>query len=71
MFNSTGQLIMVQQLYSPNETVSLKRLQKRGFILHIQQEGKKEFTGKSFFNKKILPEKPGDSYQSRISSVIF
>jgi hypothetical protein len=46
MFNSTGQLVLVQQLYSPNETVSLERLQKGVYILHIQQEGKKEFTGK-------------------------
>ena len=46
LFNSTGQLVKVQRLTSPNETVSMERLQKGVYILHIQQEGKKEFTSK-------------------------
>jgi len=46
MFNSTGQLVLAQQLFSPYETVSVEKLQKGVYILHIQQEGKKEFTSK-------------------------
>ena len=46
MFSSTGQLVKVQRLSSPNETVSTENLQKGVYILHIQQEGKKEFTSK-------------------------
>jgi hypothetical protein len=46
MFSSTGQIVKVQQLSSPNETVSIETLQKGVYILHIQQEGKKEFTSK-------------------------
>ena len=46
MFSSTGQLVKVQRLSSPNETVSIENLQKGVYILHIQQEGKKEFTSK-------------------------
>jgi len=46
MYNSIGQLVIVQRLSSPNETVSVERLQKGVYILHIQQEGKKDFTSK-------------------------
>ncbi len=46
MFNSTGQLVKVQQLSAPYETVSMEGLQKGIYFLHIQQEGKKEFTSK-------------------------
>jgi hypothetical protein len=46
MFNSTGQLVLAQQLFSPYETVSVEKLQKGVYILHIQQDGKKEFTSK-------------------------